>query len=81
MKSDLCRNNGTINHIDLILSGVHIHSMIHVSCKFDNDFQIFNKATVIILVKGAKTALNQNRYKNQTDGKKNNVQKISQMRY
>ena len=63
--TDLLKKNGTlyfsnkiktIDHIDLILSGIHIHSMFHVSCKFGND--IHNKARVIILVKGAKTALN-----------------------
>ena len=62
----LFRDNGTlfsneiktIDHIDLILSGIHIHSMLHVSCKFGNDIQIFNKATVMILAKEAKTTLN-----------------------
>ena len=29
--------------------------MLHVSCEFGNDIQIFNKATVMILVKEAKT--------------------------
>ena len=48
----------TIDHIDLILLGIHIHLMLHVSCKFGNDIQIFNKATVMILVKEEKTALN-----------------------
>ena len=43
-------------HIDLILLGVL--SMLHISCKFGNDIQIFNNATVRILVKEAKTALN-----------------------
>ena len=54
--------NGTLNfankiinidHIDLILSGIHIHSMPHVSCKIGNDIQRY-KATVMILVKKAK---------------------------
>ena len=65
--TDLLKKNGTlyfsnkiktIDHIDLILSGIHIHSMLHVSCKFDNDIQLFNKAAVMILLKGAITALN-----------------------
>ena len=40
----------TINRIGLILSGIHIHPMPHISCKFGNDIQR-NKATVMILVK------------------------------
>ena len=62
--TDLFKKNGTlyfsnkiktIDHIDLILSGNHIHLMRHVSCKFGYDIQIFNKATVMILVKEEKT--------------------------
>ena len=43
----------TIDHINLILSGIHIHPRPHVPCKFSNDI-LRNKATVMILVKEAK---------------------------
>ena len=45
----------TINHNDLILSGIHIHPWPHVSCKLGNanDIQI-NKVIAMILVKEAK---------------------------
>ena len=43
----------TIDHFDLILSGIHIHPRPHVTCKFGKDIQR-NKATVIIIVKEAK---------------------------
>ena len=47
----------TIDHIDLIISGINAHLMIHVFCKFGNDIQR-NKATVMILVKETKTVIN-----------------------
>ena len=43
----------TINHIDLILSGIHIHPWPLVSCKFGNNIQR-NKVIAMILVKEAK---------------------------
>ena len=43
----------TIDHIDLILSGINAH----VFYKFSNDIQI-NKDTVMILVKETKTVIN-----------------------
>ena len=61
--TDLFIKNGTLNFankiktidpIGLIFSGIHIYPMLHVSCKFGNNIQIFNKPTVIILVKGGK---------------------------
>ena len=60
--TDLFIKNGTldfankiksIDHIGLILSGIHNHPMPHASSKFVNDIQR-NKATVMILVKDAK---------------------------
>ena len=47
----------TIDHIDLILSAINAHVLIHVFCKFGNDIQI-NKDTVMILVKETKTVIN-----------------------
>ena len=44
----------TIDHIDLILSGIHIHPWPCVSCKFGKDIQR-NKVKATILVKEAKT--------------------------
>ena len=43
----------TIDHIDLILSGINIHPWPHVSCKFGNDIQR-NKVKATILVKDTK---------------------------
>ena len=62
LNTDLFINNGTlyfankiktIDHIGLILSEIHIHPMLHVSCKFGNDIQI-NKVIAKILVKDTK---------------------------
>ena len=43
----------TIDHNDLIFSGIHIHPWPHVSCKFGYDI-LRNKVTAMILVKHAK---------------------------
>ena len=44
----------TIDHIDLIFSGIHIHPWPHVFCEFGYD-NLRNKVTATILVKHAKT--------------------------
>ena len=44
----------TVNHIDLIFSGIHIYPCPHVSCKFGYDIPR-NKVTATILVKDTKS--------------------------
>ena len=46
----------TINHIDLIFSGIHIFPCPHVSCKLGYNIPR-NKVTATILVKDTKTVL------------------------
>ena len=50
---DFANNIKTIDHIGLILSGIHIHPMPHVFCKFGNDIQKI-KVIATILVKDTK---------------------------
>ena len=52
---DFAKKIKTIDHIGLVLSGIHIHPMPHVSCTFGNDIQKI-KVIATILVKDTETS-------------------------
>ena len=51
---DFSNEINTIDHIGLIFSGIHIHPMPHVSCKFGNNV-LKNKVIHTIFVKDTKS--------------------------
>ena len=51
---DFANKIKTIDHIGLILSEIHIHPMLHVSCKFGNYIQK-DKVIATILVRDTKS--------------------------
>jgi len=53
---DFANKIKTIDHIGLILSEIHIHPMLHVSCKFGNYIKKI-KVIATILVKDTKKRL------------------------